>query len=111
MEEKNTTNNSNENEKIESTKSIKTETNDIKENKKPEDNKKDKKDKNKKDSNKGSFFNEHKAEFKKIIWPSREDLLKQTVTVIIVSILVGAIIFGMDSIYNIGYTQFVNLLA
>lgn len=79
-------------------------------NSKEEKNKKENKD-NKKDSNKGSFFNDHKAEFKKIVWPSRQDLVKQTVTVIIVSLLVGAIIFGMDSIYNIAYTQFINLLA
>ena len=45
---------------------------------------------------KGSFFSEHKSEFKKITWPNRKVLTKQTITVIVISLIVGVIIFGYD---------------
>lgn len=45
---------------------------------------------------KGSFFADHKSEFKKITWPNRKVLTKQTITVIFISLIVGVIIFGYD---------------
>lgn len=44
----------------------------------------------------GNFFSEIRLEFKKITWPTRKILFKQTITVIFISIIVGAIIFGYD---------------
>lgn len=61
-----------------------------------------KKDKNKK---KGSgFFEKHKAEFKKIKWPTRQELLKETVVVIIVCLAVGVIISGIDAVLQFGFS-------
>ena len=37
-----------------------------------------------------------KAEFKKITWPDKDDLLKQSVAVVIISVVVGAIITVLD---------------
>ena len=51
---------------------------------------------NLKDSKLGRFFKGVKAEFKKILWPDRETLLKQLVVVLVVSILVGALISVID---------------
>ena len=48
------------------------------------------------------FFKGFKGEFKKIIWPNRETLFKQTTTVIAISILVGVIISLMDFIIGTG---------
>ena len=42
------------------------------------------------------FWNGVKAEFKKITWPDKEDLLKQSVAVVIISVVVGAIITVLD---------------
>ncbi len=42
------------------------------------------------------FFDGVKAEFKKISWPDKESLIKQTVAVIIISLVVGAIIAVLD---------------
>ena len=42
------------------------------------------------------FWNGVKAEFKKIVWPDKEDLLKQSVAVVIISVVVGAIITVLD---------------
>ncbi|MCT4686257.1 preprotein translocase subunit SecE [Vallitalea sp.] len=51
---------------------------------------------------KKSFFKGLKGEFKKIIWPDRTTLAKQTVTVLFVSLLVGAIITVIDLLFQAG---------
>ncbi|GMQ63289.1 preprotein translocase subunit SecE [Vallitalea maricola] len=51
---------------------------------------------------KKSFFKGLKGEFKKIIWPDRTTLAKQTVTVIFVSLVVGAIITVIDLLFQAG---------
>ena len=43
-----------------------------------------------------SFFDGVKAEFKKISWPDKDSLLKQSVAVVVISLVVGAIITGLD---------------
>lgn len=69
--------------------------------------KKEAKKDNKKDNKKASsFMAEHRAEFRKITWPKKEELIKETITVITVSIIVGIIIFAMDSVLSIGYNAF-----
>lgn len=51
-------------------------------------------------------FDEVMAEFNKIIWPSKEQLTKQTITVIIVSIMFGILI----SFFDYGYSVIFGLL-
>lgn len=58
----------------------------------------------------GAFINAHKAEFKKITWPTGKEVAKQTVIVIIVCLIVGAIIFGMDLVLNYAYRFIVNFV-
>ena len=48
------------------------------------------------------FFDGVKSEFKKIIWPDKNTLLKQSVAVVIVSIVLGAIIAVVDMIMQYG---------
>ena len=63
-----------------------------------------------KTANKKSFFRELKAEFKRIIWPEKDMLLKETTAVLITTIVLGVIISiidliiktGMDKILQIG---------
>ena len=50
-----------------------------------------------------------KAEFKKIIWPTKESLAKQTTAVVIVSVVVGLIITVMDFFIQHGVDILVNL--
>ena len=45
---------------------------------------------------KPKFFHGVKAEFKKITWPDRKLLLKQSVAVVAISIVMGAIIAVLD---------------
>ena len=49
-----------------------------------------------------AFFKGVKTEFKKIIWPSQEQLTKETIAVIVVSVILGALIAALDWIFQIG---------
>jgi preprotein translocase subunit SecE len=51
---------------------------------------------------KKNWFKGLKAEFKKIIWPDKKTLLKQTVAVITCSVLLGIIIWAIDSAIQFG---------
>lgn len=42
------------------------------------------------------FWDGVKAEFKKITWPDKDALLKQSVAVVIISVVVGALIAILD---------------
>ena len=47
------------------------------------------------------FLNGIKAEFKKIVWPSKNDIVKQTIAVISSSIVLGIIISILDFIFKV----------
>lgn len=51
---------------------------------------------------KPSFFKGLKAEFKKISWPGKDELLKQSVAVLCVSIALGVIIAILDFVMKYG---------
>ena len=45
-----------------------------------------------------SYLKESKAEFDKVVWPTRQETVKLTVLVLIVAIIVGAYIAGLDAV-------------
>ena len=49
-----------------------------------------------------SWIDGVKSEFRKIIWPNKDDLVKQTGVVIVVSVALGAIIAIVDVIMQYG---------
>ena len=59
---------------------------------------------------KKSFFKGVKSEFKKIIWPTKENLTKETIQVVVVSVILGILIaiidvgvkFGFDKLLQLG---------
>ena len=55
------------------------------------------------------FFKGVKAEFKKITWPDKTSLFKQTVAVIGVSVVVGLMIAVMDFIIQYGVNILLSL--
>ncbi len=59
------------------------------------------------EKNQKSWFDGLKAEFKKIIWPDRKSLAKQTGAVVAVSIVLGMIIAILDFIFQ----HFVDILV
>ena len=66
---------------------------------------KDKSDKTKKASAKKpkkgivKYFKDCKAEFKKVVWPTPKETTHNTVVVIVVCLLAGLFIFGIDSLF------------
>ena len=54
-----------------------------------------------------SWSDGHKAEFNKIIWPNKDDLVKQTVAVTVVSVILGALITVVDSVVQYGINFFI----
>ena len=56
----------------------------------------------KKTAEKPSFFKGVKAEFKKISWPDKDSLLKQSVAVVCISVVVGAVIAVLDFLMQYG---------
>lgn len=57
--------------------------------------------------NKPSFFAGVKTEFAKIVWPGRDDLTKQSIAVVSVTVVVAILISVIDKVVQLG----VNLLA
>ena len=51
---------------------------------------------------KASWFKGLKAEFKKVIWPDRKSVVRQTIAVVSVSVVVGLIIALMDWVIQYG---------
>jgi len=47
----------------------------------------------------GRFIHEVVSELKKVTWPTRQESIKLTVVVIVISVLVGAFIGGLDSLF------------
>ena len=47
-------------------------------------------------TSKPSFFKNVKSEFKKCTWPKKEELAKQSALVIVVSVILGVVIAGID---------------
>ena len=53
-------------------------------------------------TSKPGFFKSLKSELKKCTWPKAEDLVKQTVLVLVVSVALGVLISGVDWLIRLG---------
>ena len=60
----------------------------------------------KKAQKKKGFFSGVVAEFNKIIWPNRNSLFKQTLAVVVSSVILGAIIVLVDLVIRFGIEKF-----
>lgn len=58
---------------------------------------------------KESFFKGLSAEFKKIIWPDKKSLARQTTAVVAVSVVMGLVIALLDSLIQYGVDFLVGL--
>lgn len=59
----------------------------------------------------GALVADHKAEFRKIVWPKKDEVAKKTVTVIVTSLFIGLIIFCMDTVFTGGQNLAMSLLG
>ena len=58
---------------------------------------------------KPNFFHGVKREFKKITWPSKEDIVKQTVLVTFITVVCSALIAGIEKKAKTGIDKLINL--
>ena len=58
---------------------------------------------------KTSWFTGLKSEFRKIIWPDKKSLARQSAAVVAVSVVLGLIIAVLDTIFKYGVDILVNL--
>ena len=64
--------------------------------------------KSKKSGNKiTKFFKETKSELKKVVWPSKQQITKNTVIVIAAVIAIGAVIWILDFLFQLGLGQII----
>ena len=61
------------------------------------------------ETQKTSWFTGLKAEFRKIIWPTKESVAKETTAVVITSIILGLIIAMLDFLIQYGVNFLVGL--
>lgn len=47
-----------------------------------------------------NFLSEVKTELSKVVWPSREETIRLTVIVIVVSIILGLFVGGLDYLFT-----------
>ena len=47
----------------------------------------------------GRSLKSTKAEFKKVVWPTKKQLVNNTVLVIAALVIIGLIIFGLDTLF------------
>lgn len=58
---------------------------------------------------KKSFFKGVKSEFKKVIWPTKETLVRETVAVVVTSVILGLIIAIVDIGVKYGFDKLLQL--
>ena len=54
-----------------------------------------------------TYLTEAKSEFDKVVWPTRAETLRLTLLVVIVSVIVGAYIAGMDALFTALVEKFI----
>ncbi len=62
-----------------------------------------------KPAKKKSFFHSLKAEFKHIVWPDKERVIKESATVLVVTIILGAIIALIDLLIKTGLDKILQI--
>lgn len=57
----------------------------------------------------GSFFKSLKAEFKRVIWPDKDTIIKETTAVVIVTVVLGVIIALLDFVIKTGLDKIIQI--
>ncbi|MBR3933398.1 MAG: preprotein translocase subunit SecE [Clostridia bacterium] len=53
------------------------------------------------------FFKEVKSEMKKVVWPSRKQVIKNTLIVIASVVIIGVVIWALDMLFSLGLEQII----
>ncbi len=64
-----------------------------------------------KKKDRGLWFREMKSELKKVIWPNKKTVLKNTGTVLLCSLIIGACIWIFDFVATSGVQMILNVFG
>lgn len=59
----------------------------------------------------GKFFRGVKAELKKVVWPTKRELVTYTIAVLILSVFVAAMIYVVDAIFAKLFNQLMHFVG
>ena len=65
----------------------------------------------KKKKDRGLWFREMKSELKKVVWPNKKTVLKNTGTVLLCSLVIGACIWIFDAVTVNFFRMIINVLG
>ena len=65
----------------------------------------------KKKKDRGLWFREMKSELKKVVWPSKKTVAKNTGTVLLCSLVIGACIWIFDAVVINAFQMLISLLG
>ena len=61
------------------------------------------------DKKNGSFFKALKTEFKRIVWPDKDTIVKETTAVVVVTVILGVIIALLDFVIKTGLDKIIQI--
>ena len=53
------------------------------------------------------YFKELKSEMKKVVWPSKKQIIKNTLIVIAAVVLIGIVIWILDAVFGFGLSKLI----
>jgi len=65
----------------------------------------------KKKKDRGQWFREMKSELKKVVWPNRQTVVKNTGTVLLCSLVIGAFIWIFDAVVINFFQMIISVLG
>lgn len=48
----------------------------------------------------GKYFRDTWGEFRKIVWPTRKQVLNNVIVVLVTIVVVGIVVFGLDTLFT-----------
>jgi preprotein translocase subunit SecE len=57
------------------------------------------------------YLRESKEEMKKVTWPSKQDTIKYTILVVVLSIVIAAFFGGFDWLLNLGLENLIKMTS
>ena len=57
------------------------------------------------------FFKDTRGEMKKVVWPTRKQVLNNFVVVVVFVVLAAALIFALDALFGFGLDKLITLIG
>ena len=57
----------------------------------------------------GKYFKDTEGELKKVVWPTKKQIINNTIVVLVVVLVAAVVIFGLDTLFGLGLRALLNL--